>query len=811
MCLDHDFHCVEIIPQPEIVWKKENGEEKKFYPDCWTAFYTNKWSVILFEVKTSENLRELMLKDQWNQKITAIELYCQEKGWEYRIVTEKHLQTVRLTNIHFFRSAVLIPPNKTFLDSIRKILPTLYQKRVEYSFSDLKQELFKSLKKTIPIHLIEKCLQSLLYFQELWFDWEKPFSASDTLIYLNFEHSFLLTPVFQIQGKKQTKEADNSTTVYSEFDIDLIPSKQMQEAKKRYHTIKPLLKIIDAPNKKLTRADVEKQAQNVGKNTVTLYRWLKIYRETRDWKGLISKDYRKGRRESRFSLEVETIIQTAIENRTPMTSIKACWEEIKEKCEENDYPVPSYKTISLRVRKTPASERKGKQGGYIRHEIPRTIVGKLPTGTEPLDFVQMDHTQLDIFLVDQLNPKVRKRPWLTLAVDVKTRMIYTWLLDFERPNSISVTRALVRGFLPKTELLKKFNLEMELSYPIYGVPRKIQVDNAREFDSQHTKEFCMLHGVEEFQFRSVRRPDQGGYVERMFRTLNEKIRDNGLPGYVPPLKKRPEGINPAKEARMTLPEFEAWLIRQVMIYHHTPHKGLEQEFGAKRSPIEQFRLDIAGRDPLVPQFPEMLQFEIFPPKKHILRPEGIIWKKNKYNKDGDSRRLTEIRRRNRGERKKILFRYDPLDITAIWIYDEIKQEYICVRVSGGLLSQFVRDNPHTPVRLSELELATKQLREEKRPETPENVAEILKESKRIVKESKKRQKRIRRIQTQEKTQQGSIDVIEDKEEGNDDLFDELEEDDDDSYTDWISEDPKLRRILILSDEAEDYYEEEGEE
>ena len=50
------------------------------------------------------------------------------------------------------------------------------------------------------------------------------------------------------------------------------------------------------------------------------------------------------------------------------------------------------------------------------------VPGTLSTA-RPLEIVQIDHTKADIFVVDEKSRKPIGRPWLTLAMDVFSRMV----------------------------------------------------------------------------------------------------------------------------------------------------------------------------------------------------------------------------------------------------------------------------------------------------------------------------------------------------------------------------------------------------
>jgi transposase InsO family protein len=71
------------------------------------------------------------------------------------------------------------------------------------------------------------------------------------------------------------------------------------------------------------------------------------------------------------------------------------------------------------------------------------------------------------------------RPWLTLAIDVASRMAAGFYLSLEYPSSTSVALAIRHMALPKTSWLAERNAVGD--WPVHGLPTAIHIDNAREF------------------------------------------------------------------------------------------------------------------------------------------------------------------------------------------------------------------------------------------------------------------------------------------------------------------------------------------
>ncbi len=57
------------------------------------------------------------------------------------------------------------------------------------------------------------------------------------------------------------------------------------------------------------------------------------------------------------------------------------------------------------------------------------------TPKRPLELAQIDHTLADIVIVDEIERRTIGRPWLTLVIDVATRLILGFHLTLDAPSS----------------------------------------------------------------------------------------------------------------------------------------------------------------------------------------------------------------------------------------------------------------------------------------------------------------------------------------------------------------------------------------
>ncbi|WP_422473657.1 TnsA endonuclease N-terminal domain-containing protein [Endozoicomonas sp. ALB032] len=99
ICLDMMPDVVEIEEQPVVVPYALEGKAHTYTPDV--LFKYRSGVTVLAEVKYREDLFA-----NWSEikpKIKAARKYAKDRGWEFKILTEKEIQTVWLDNCRFLR------------------------------------------------------------------------------------------------------------------------------------------------------------------------------------------------------------------------------------------------------------------------------------------------------------------------------------------------------------------------------------------------------------------------------------------------------------------------------------------------------------------------------------------------------------------------------------------------------------------------------------------------------------------------------------------------------------------------------------
>ena len=323
--------------------------------------------------------------------------------------------------------------------------------------------------------------------------------------------------------------------------------------------------------------------------------------------------------------------------------------EVKHRCAAAGIPSPSRNTVArrwARHRELQALRRVDAPGAQIP---PGHLVADAP-----LELVQIDHTQADLIVVDELLRQPIGRPWISLAIDVATRCVVGLYVALERPNAAIVARLLTRVVLPKTAWLQ--SLGVEADWPMNGIPKCLHLDNAAEFKSRALRTGCAQYGIE-LTYRPVGRPHFGGHVERLNRTLMERLK--GLPGATGNSTKGRKERQPEKGAAMTLAQFERWLVLEVaQRYHHSEHRGL-----AGATPAGVWA-DMCDRTPphQLPFEPEAaLRFlvQFLPLESRTIQGDGLTLFYVRY--------WHPIFAAWRENRRKVLVRYHPEDLSRVFV------------------------------------------------------------------------------------------------------------------------------------------------
>lgn len=609
LILDQDPKCLDIQTQPvEITYRRVDGKEVTVVPDIWVLF--DNGEEYLIEVKPESQLQKLIEDPNWAKRVEAIHEYCKKRNWKYLIVTDRKIKCARLNTIkNFSMAAKHFAPAMINIDikDFDKVLKEILQ-IAPCSFS----QLVTHLSTVLPMDkdIVISLLKYKLYFQvenELFFDWDVPFP--EALVSLKGE-----MPVQSINLPDSTTPVDEASpaipdTVAVLVDEEIkVNDRDERGLEEKYETIAQL---INTHGKDAKRSQVKNFCE---KHLLPFWPVYKTYLKWRKHgKAALAPKRVQSHKKSHVDPRVDLLLNEHIDNflKKEWRQITGAYEAFRTSCNDVRLKPVSYEIFRRRVKKARAVEQRGKFKPRSQVYIPRALFGTYQEGRHPCCVIKMDHSLLDIWLVDTFTKKPISRPWLTLGIDENTGGIWCFYLSFDHPSQETVTQAILHGLLHKetTRDWKIFLAGLEIEgtnkrdhgfiCPIGGFPARIQVDNGMDFRANSVKDFCMAHNIT-LEFRPIKTPEYGAAVEKVWDIINTAIKNDLLDGKVYSLPKirqpiskpkflTPPGHDAKGEAVHTFDSFREWLFSFIVTRLCSQPRG-----NNSLSPVERWRAGLTG-------------------------------------------------------------------------------------------------------------------------------------------------------------------------------------------------------------------------
>jgi putative transposase len=487
----------------------------------------------------------------------------------------------------------------------------------------------------------------------------------------------------------------NDATVTPE--ISTIPEAAWTEARRFFPVIQ---KLANTPRR--TEAQVAAAAVELGLSRTQVYERLARFIADPRLTSLLP--YRRGPTPggSRLASEINQLIDETIESfylTRQRPRLLDLVTEIRRRCRAAGLTAPSRKAVTARVKAKPRREIVARRHGHkAARDQYAPAIGALEADW-PLALVQIDHTLVDVIVVDSLTRAPIQRPWLTLAIDVCTRCVVGFHLSLEAPSATSVALCITHAVLPKSPWLAERKIEAE--WPVHGLLTHLHLDNGKDFHSEALRRGCEQYGIA-IDYRPVRTPHYGGHIERLIGTMMGKV--HLLPGTTYSNIAEKGNADPEKTASMTIDELERWLVQAIAgVYHRTIHRGLGI------APLVAWQRGLSG-DGVTPgcgepaSVPDSRPFliDFLPLERRLIRRDGISLNSIHY--------WSDILRVWIGEPQKVIVRYDPRDLSRLYL----------LAPDGQYYDLHYRDLRRPPISLWEHRLALKRLREEGRHTVDEN-------------------------------------------------------------------------------------------
>ena len=446
--------------------------------------------------------------------------------------------------------------------------------------------------------------------------------------------------------------------------IDAIEDDDWNIAQQRLEIIQPLVH-----KQGRTVDEVKEVAAEHGLHFNTIYKWLRLYEADSSLMILAPKS-RSDSGSKKLSSKVEKIIDDCIEREylnKQRKSVAAVHRLVQLECRKAELSIPHVNTVRNRVKSLSDDIKIRKRFSKDQiHDALHMNRGEFPHADYPYAVIQIDHTPLDIILVDDVYRLPLERPWITMAIDVYSRMVVGYYISCEKPSALSVGMCLANVILPKDKLLAEYDIDT--SWPCWGIPRTVHADNAKEFRGSMLKKACQEYSFT-IEWRPVGRPHFGGHIERLLGTFAKEI--HTLPGTTFSNIQQRRGYDSDKQSALTLKEFEHWLtVLITKSYHHKLHSGINT------TPYQKFEEGVLGTKstkgvgmPRKVEDEETLKINLLPYVERTVQDYGIRIDDICYYSDVLRIWVNATVEGRSKLKKKFICRRDPRDISTIWFFD----------------------------------------------------------------------------------------------------------------------------------------------
>jgi putative transposase len=482
-------------------------------------------------------------------------------------------------------------------------------------------------------------------------------------------------------------------------DLNEYSEEEWEIANSRFSHILPLLE-----NKSYrTDNDYRQVAEGAGVGVATIYNWMRAFQKSGMLHSLVPDKVGKKKGVQLLSSDTEVIIKSVIDEyylNKQRYSIPFVISEVKLRCRTANVTPPHSNTIRNRIKNLSRQVVvKSRQGVDVARDTFSPIRGNFPGANTPHAVVQIDHTPANIIVVDSEFRLPLGRPWITVGIDVYTRMVVGLYVSMEAPSALGVGLCISNALLPKESFLKERNVPGE--WPVWGKMDKLHVDNAKEFRGKMLKNACQEYQID-LTLRPVMLPHYGGHIERLMGVSSEEF--HTLPGTTFSNIQQRKGYDSDKKSALTLEELETHYIDFIVnVYHLKIHSSIGMP------PIEKWKRAILGDDnnlgvglPSFPNDPERIKLDFMPYFERSVQRYGIQIDQIFYYHESLNPWINYLDENDTKRKKKFIVRRDPRDLSKVYFYEPNSKTYYTIPY---------RNMAHPAINLWELREAKKRLKD----------------------------------------------------------------------------------------------------
>lgn len=465
-------------------------------------------------------------------------------------------------------------------------------------------------------------------------------------------------------------------------DFTQLPEVDREKAKRKYSYVTGLIGAgLDIRTKETLRPVIKTVSQSIGDpnppSWIQVYRWHRDYKASgEDIRSLVPLHKEKGNRKRRMAGEVIAMLDAVVNEKyltkqrlSPFSVYDAVVARVVHenllRDPDDQIRIPSHMAVYRHVDKLDPYEvlkaRFGKAAADLKYRPKKQ--GVRPT--RPLERVEIDHTKLDLFVVDAERKIPMGRPWLTTAIDVYTKSIVGMYISFNPPSYLSVMQCMLHAISPKTYVRQCYP-RIRHEWDAYGLMETAIADNGKEFRSTHFEDACYQLGIV-IQHTPVRLAWYKPSIERFFGSLNTKL-FHRQPGTTFSNILDRGDYDPAKNAiidfSILMEAVHKWIVD---VYHYEEHRGIHD------IPALRWKKAIEEFSPALPTSKKELEVLLGMIEERIISASGVELHGLFYN--GDS--LAALRRRGR-KGGKVKIKYDPNNLSVIHVFDSDSNNFIPV-------------------------------------------------------------------------------------------------------------------------------------
>lgn len=460
-------------------------------------------------------------------------------------------------------------------------------------------------------------------------------------------------------------------------DLSTYPMKWQELARRR----KEYINAVDPQSNKFNKANwnekIKAKSQEINDSNPpcphAVHSWWRKYRISKSINSLLPRS-RSGliKKQSDAFKIFEEAIQTHFLNQQKVP-VKVIAEKVQQKISvtnigrelDNKIKLVSLPTIYRWVEKLRSDiQDSSRLGAKVARNKYRTVTGQLQVDSI-LERVEMDHTPLDLIVIDQTTMLPLGRPWLTIAIDKYSRMVLGFYISFNTPSAYSVLQCLKQVIMPKNEILAQYP-DIKNKWPAFGIPELLALDNGMDFHSEALNKTCLDMGIQ-MLFCPAATPWMKGSVERFFRTISHNL-IHQLPGTTFSNIADRGDYQAEKLATIDLATLTHLIVKWIVdVYNVTPHRGISE------TPLNKWNQSAITKIIELPVYPTELDIMTGIPAQRTVFHYGIELDGLHYN----NKALQELRRIS-GENLPVQLKFYEDQVLFIDVFDPFEKHYIRV-------------------------------------------------------------------------------------------------------------------------------------